>query len=133
MDREPKDSRVRRQFRGTGLYWALILALVVVVAIIVGLLQQSPDVRVKYLAWSLNMPLAVVLPITMVLIVALASLVGVIWRSRGRHQLNDSVGLLGQAQVPAMTLGGWRAIGGLDGDGCAHLATGWMSTVGALG
>ena len=105
MDRGPKESGAQRQFRSTGRYWTLILALVVAVAIIVGLLQKSPEVRLKYLAWNLNMPLAVVLPSTMILIVALTSLVAVIWRRRRRHQLTDSVELRGQAQASAMTWG----------------------------
>lgn len=93
MDTGRTNSSARRQFRGTGLYWTLILTLVVAVAIIIGIIQNSQGVRLKYLAWSGSLSLAVVLLTTIVLTVALTSLVGVIWRRRRRHQLTDSVEL----------------------------------------
>jgi len=83
----------RRQFRGTGLYWTLILTLVVAVAIIIGIVQNSQGVRLSYLAWTGSLSLAVALLVTVVLTVALTSLAGVIWRRRRRHQLTDSVEL----------------------------------------
>ena len=93
MDREPTDGGVRRQWRGTGLYWSLILALVVAAALIVGIIQNSQEVRLKYLAWEGNVPLIVVLLGTVVLTVALTSLVGLIWRRRRRHQLTEALEL----------------------------------------
>jgi uncharacterized integral membrane protein len=87
------NSTVRRQFRGTGLYWNLIIALVVAVAIIIGIIQNSQGVRLKYLGWTVGMPLGVVLLITIVLTVALTSLAGLMWRRQRRHQLTDSVEL----------------------------------------
>jgi uncharacterized integral membrane protein len=93
MGRESSGGAVRRQFRGTGLYWTLIVALVVAMAIIIGIIQNSQGVRLKYLAWTGNLPLAVVLLTTIVLTVALTSLVGVIWRRRRRRLLTDSVEL----------------------------------------
>ena len=83
----------RRQFRGTGLYWTLILTLVVAVAIIIGIVQNSQGVRLSYLAWTGSLSLAVALLVTVVLTVALTSLAGVIWRRRRRHQLTDTVEL----------------------------------------
>src|ERR1039458_79054 len=94
---------VRRQFRGTGLSWTLVLALVMAAAIVVGIIQNSHGVRLDYLVWHGSVPLIAVLLATMVLTVALTSLVGVIWRRRRRQQLTDAVELLelrGQAQPP---------------------------------
>jgi len=104
MDKRRSDGGVRGQFRGTGLYWNLILALVVVVAVIIGIIQNSQGIRLKYLAWTVSMPLGVALLVTIVLTVALASLVGMMWRRRRRHQLTDSVELRklrGQTQEQA--------------------------------
>ena len=97
---------VRRQFRGTGLSWTLVLALVMAAAIVVGIIQNSHGVRLDYLVWHGSVPLIAVLLATMVLTVALTSLVGVIWRRRRRQQLTDVVELLelrGQAQPSGPT------------------------------
>ena len=96
----------RRQFRGTGLSWTLVLALVMAAAIVVGIIQNSHGVRLDYLVWHGSVPLIAVLLATMVLTVALTSLVGVIWRRRRRQQLTDAVELLelrGQAQPSGPT------------------------------
>ncbi len=89
MGKRQAKGAVRRQFRGTGLYWTLILTLVVAAAIIIGIIQNSQGVTLKYLAWTGRLSLAVALLATIVLIVALTSLVGVIWRRRRRHQLTE--------------------------------------------
>jgi uncharacterized integral membrane protein len=83
----------RRQFRGTGLSWTLVLALVMAAAIVVGVIQNSHGVRLDYLVWHGSVPLIAVLLATVVLTVALTSLVGVIWRGRRRHQMTDSAEL----------------------------------------
>lgn len=83
----------RRQFRGTGLSWTLVLALVVAAAIVVGVIQNSHGVRLDYLVWHGSVPLIAVLLATVVLTVALTSLVGVIWRGRRRHHLTNSAEL----------------------------------------
>ena len=50
----------RRQFRGTGLSWTLVLALVVAAAIVVGVIQNSHGVRLDYLVWHGSVPLIAV-------------------------------------------------------------------------
>jgi uncharacterized integral membrane protein len=98
----------RRQFRGTGLYWSLVLALIMAAAIVVGIIQNSHGVQLNYLVWHGSVPLIAVLLATIVLTVALSSLVGVIWRRRRRQQLTDSVELdelRGQMQPPGGTDG----------------------------
>jgi len=107
MKRGHDNGAPRRQFRGTGLYWMLILTLVVAVAIIIGIVQNSQGVRLSYLAWTGRLSLAVALLATVVLTVALTSLAGVIWRRRRRHQLTDTVELRelrGRAQAQAVVV-----------------------------
>jgi uncharacterized integral membrane protein len=94
---------MRRQFRGTGLYWTLILTLLVAVAIIIGIIQNSQGITLKYLAWTGRVSLAVALLATTVLTVALTSLVGMAWRRHRRRQLTDTVelrDLRGHAKAP---------------------------------
>jgi uncharacterized integral membrane protein len=109
MNKAHDNDAVRRQFRGTGLYWTLILTLVVAVAIIIGIIQNSQGVRLKYLAWTGSLSLAVALLATVVLTVALTSLAGVIWRRRRRQQLTDTVELRelrGHAQAQPLAVRG---------------------------
>ena len=93
MDKGKTKEAGTRRFRGTGLYWNLIGALVVVVAIIVGIVQNGQTVRLKYLAWTVGIPLGVALLVTIVLTVAVASLVGVMLRRQRRHQLTEAAEL----------------------------------------
>jgi uncharacterized integral membrane protein len=107
-DKGEADNGVRRQFRGTGLSWTLVLALVVAVAIVVGIIQNSHGVRLDYLVWHGTVPLVAVLLATIVLTVALTSLVGLIWRRRRRQRMTDAVELgelRGQVQPRPSTEG----------------------------
>lgn len=93
MHEQQTQGAVRRQFRGTGVSWSSVLALVMAVAIVVGIIQNSHAVRLDYLVWHGNVPLIAVLLATIVLTVALTSLVGVVWRRHRRQRLTDSVEL----------------------------------------
>ena len=106
MRKEQVEVAARRQFRGTGLSWSLVLALVMAVAIVVGVIQNSHGVQLNYLVWHGSVPLIAVLLATVVLTVALTSLVGLIWRRHRRHHLTDTAELLelrGQVQPPEST------------------------------
>jgi uncharacterized integral membrane protein len=101
-------SRGARRLQGTGLYWTLILTLVVAAAIVVGIVQNSQQIRLRYLTWEGDVPLAVALLGTIVLTVALTALVGVIWRRRRRQQMADAAELLErrrQAEPPSVGTG----------------------------
>ncbi|MBJ7593748.1 MAG: hypothetical protein JF886_02620 [Candidatus Dormibacteraeota bacterium] len=69
-------SGARREFRGTGLYWSLFVALILAVAILIGIIQNGQSVELKYLGWDLRTPLIVVLLVTV-----LASLVSAPWQA----------------------------------------------------
>ena len=107
MKKGHDNDTLRRQFRGTGLYWTLILALVLAVAIVIGIIQNSQGVRLKYLAWAGSLPLAGVLLTTIVPTVGLTSLVGAVWSRRRRRQLTDPVELRelrGHVQATPLTM-----------------------------
>jgi uncharacterized integral membrane protein len=106
MNGRTGDNSVRREFHGTGLYWSLLIGLIVATVILIGIVQNSQSVQVQYLVWHLNTPLIVVLLVTIVASVLLSALVGVAWRHSRRRQLADREelrGLRGRAARPAPT------------------------------
>ncbi|MGD1052639.1 MAG: LapA family protein [Candidatus Dormibacteria bacterium] len=90
MRKGQSGNEVRHQLRGTGLSWTLVIAMVMAVAIVIGIIQNAQGVRLHYLGWHGSVSLIAVLLATVVLTVAVTSLVGVIWRRRRRHQLTES-------------------------------------------
>ncbi len=90
---EGKDAR--REFHGTGLYWSLLLGLILAIAILIGIIQNSQSVQLNYLGWDLSTPLIVVLLVTIFASVLLTALVGVVWRHRRRGQLTEREELRG--------------------------------------
>ena len=98
------DNSALREYRGTGLYWSLLLSLILATVILIGIVQNSQSVQLRYLVWQINTPLIVVLLVTIVASVLLAALVGVAWRHRRRRQLADREelrGLRGRLSRPA--------------------------------
>jgi uncharacterized integral membrane protein len=90
-----EDKGAQREFRGTGLYWSLLPGLILAIAILIGIIQNSQSVQLKYLVWDLNTPLIVVMLVTIFASVLLTALVGVAWRHRRRQQLTDRKELRG--------------------------------------
>ncbi|MEO8899629.1 MAG: LapA family protein [Candidatus Dormibacter sp.] len=95
MPERPENPGARREFRGTGLYWSLFLALICGVAILIGIIQNAQSVELKYLGWDLRTPMIVVLLITVFASIVLTALVGVGWRHRRRRQLTEREELRG--------------------------------------
>lgn len=78
-----------RVFRGTGLYWSLILGTLLGAAIVILVAQNTEEVTVSWLAWEVGVPLAAVILAAMLVAVLLASLVSLIWRFRRRRVLGE--------------------------------------------
>ena len=95
MTAKTEDKGARREFRGTGLYWSLLLGLILAIAILIGIIQNSQSVQLKYLVWDLGTPMIVVLLVTIFASALLTALVGVTWRHRRRRQLTDREELRG--------------------------------------
>ncbi len=89
------DKSPQREFRGTGVYWSLLLGVILAIAILIGIIQNAQSVQLKYLVWNLSTPLIVVLLVTIFASVLLTALVGVAWRHRRRRQLTDREELRG--------------------------------------
>jgi uncharacterized integral membrane protein len=79
----------RERWRGTGIYWGLIVGLILAAAVVVGVTQNSQRVEVKYLVWEGHASLAVVLLATVVVTVALTTVAGVVWRRSRRRRLTQ--------------------------------------------
>ena len=41
MNARAEDKGARREFHGTGLYWSLVLSLILAIAILIGIIQNS--------------------------------------------------------------------------------------------
>jgi uncharacterized integral membrane protein len=95
MTGRTENTGAHREFRGTGMYWSLLLGLILAVAILIGIIQNAQSVQLKYLVWDLSTPLIVVLLVTIFASVLLSALVGVAWRHRRRRQLTDREELRG--------------------------------------
>lgn len=106
----------RREFHGTGMYWSLLLGLILAIAILIGIIQNAQSVQLKYLVWDLSTPLIVVLLVTIFASVLLTALVGVAWRHRRRRQLTDREelrGLRGRISDPASAKSETPTLGGV--------------------
>jgi uncharacterized integral membrane protein len=79
----------RGRRRGSGIHWGLIVGLIMAAAVVVGVMQNSQRVEVKYLVWEGHASLAVVLLATVVATVALTTVAGVVWRRRRRRRLTQ--------------------------------------------
>jgi uncharacterized integral membrane protein len=94
------------EFRGTGIYWSLLVAVVLGGAILVGIVQNTQSVQLKYLGWDARTPLIAVLLIAIFVTAILTELLGVIWRWRRRGQLAaraDLQDLQGRSPAPAVS------------------------------
>jgi len=79
--------RPRREFRGTGIYWSLIVVFLLTVAILIAIVANLQLVDFHYVGVSARAPLIVILLITIAATAALTEAAGVVWRHRRRTQL----------------------------------------------
>jgi uncharacterized integral membrane protein len=96
-----RTSATAREIRGVGLYWGLIAALLVAVAILIGVIQNSQDVELRFLGWSGRVPLLVILLATVVLVVILDEALGLAWRRRRRRHITQRAELQELRERPA--------------------------------
>jgi uncharacterized integral membrane protein len=76
-------------FRGTGVNTALVIGLVLAVLAIIVAVQNTRDVRVKFLAWEANTPLVALILAAAVAGVVLDETLGFFWRRHRRRHLAD--------------------------------------------
>lgn len=78
-----------RVFVGTGVFWGLILGLVLALAVIILAAQNTGAVTISFLAWDFSTSLIVVILGSILIGIVLAELFGLVYRKRRRQTLRD--------------------------------------------
>jgi len=73
---------------GTGWFWSLIVGVVLAVAIVVFVLQNSDSVTVEFLGWQGEVSLAGLLLVVALAAIVLDEIFGAFYRRRRRRRLN---------------------------------------------
>ena len=76
-------------FAGTGLFWGLIVVLLLGVAIVILVAQNPEPVELRWLRFEMDVSLVAIILATAVVAVILDQLIGLAWRRRRRQQLGD--------------------------------------------
>jgi uncharacterized integral membrane protein len=79
----------QRIYAGTGLSWGFVALLVLVVAVILLVVQNTDRVRVEWAFWDFEASLAGVILVVMLAAVLVTSLVGLAWRRSRRRTLTE--------------------------------------------
>jgi uncharacterized integral membrane protein len=77
--------RPARVYRGTGVYGAVVLGILLAAAIVVFVAQNTEGVRIEWIVWEASIALAALVLAAMLLAVVLSVIVGGIWRRRQRR------------------------------------------------
>lgn len=83
---EPEKQRV---FVGTGLFWTLILGLLLAAALVILIFQNSQDVEVRWLGFDFTAPLIGLLLGTALVAVIIDQIAGLVLRRRRRRARTD--------------------------------------------
>jgi uncharacterized integral membrane protein len=78
-----------RVFVGTGLFWGLIVGVVLAVAVVILAAQNTTAVTIAFLGWDLSTPLIVVILVSLLVGIVLDELFGVAYRKSRRRTLRD--------------------------------------------
>lgn len=76
-------------FVGTGLFWGLVIGVVLAVAVIVLAAQNTERAAIAFLGWGFSTPLIVVILASLVAGVIFDELFGLVYRVRRRKTLNE--------------------------------------------
>jgi uncharacterized integral membrane protein len=80
---------VERVFVGTGLFWGLIVGIVLAVAVIVLAAQNTDRAAIAFLGWDFSTPLIAMILASLVVGVIFDELFGLVYRARRRKTLSD--------------------------------------------
>ncbi len=78
-----------RVFVGTGLFWGLIIGVVLAIGVLVLVAQNTGSITVAFLGWEFATPLIVVILGALLVGVVFAELFGVFYRTRRRRAQRD--------------------------------------------
>lgn len=78
-----------RVFVGTGLFWGLIVGVILALAVIVLAAQNTDTVTITFLAWDFSTPLIVLILGTLLIGLVVDELLGLVYRKRRRRTLRE--------------------------------------------
>jgi uncharacterized integral membrane protein len=92
-----------RVFVGTGLFWGLIIGVVLAIGVLILAAQNTASITVSFMAWEFSTPLIVLILGAILIGVVFAELFGLFYRSRRRRTQRDRDHLdrLQQSQIVA--------------------------------
>ena len=79
----------RPQFVGTGVFWGLVVGIVLSIVVIVFAAQNTQSATVKAFLWEWSSPLFVVILVSLIMGIVLDEIVGLLYRSRKRRRLAE--------------------------------------------
>lgn len=85
----PPPPKQRRIYKGTGLVWALIAALVGAVILVILIAQNTAKVTIHFLWFTPEVSLVVLVLACVVLAVCVTEGIGLVWRHRRRQRLTQ--------------------------------------------
>ena len=78
-----------RVFVGTGLFWGLIIGVVLAIGVLILAAQNTASITVTFTAWDFSTPLIVLILGAILIGVVFAELAGLFYRSRRRRTQRD--------------------------------------------
>ena len=78
-----------RVFVGTGLFWGLIVGVVLAVAMLILAAQNTGNVTISFLGWEFSTPLIVLILGSLLIGIVLDELFGLVYRKSRRRTLRD--------------------------------------------
>lgn len=78
-----------RVFVGTGLFWGLIIGVILAAAVVILAAQNTDTATISFLAWDLSTPLIVLILGSLLTGIVLDELFGLVYRKRRRRTLRD--------------------------------------------
>lgn len=89
VDQTAQEVVRERVFVGTGLFWGLIIGVVLAAAVIILAAQNTARVDVSFLGWDFATPLIVLILGALLIGVVVDEVFGLIYRKRRRRTLRD--------------------------------------------
>ena len=78
-----------RVFVGTGLFWGLIIGVVLAIGVLILAAQNTASITVTFMAWDFSTPLIVLILGAILIGVVFAELVGLFYRTKRRRTQRD--------------------------------------------
>lgn len=86
---DPNPTRRDRVFVGTGMFWGLIVGVLLAVSAIILAAQNTGSVSVSFLGWEFTTPLIALLLLALLVGLVLDELFGLVYRARRRRVMSD--------------------------------------------